>query len=203
MSPFNHQQKCLINGICGIFDMKSNHVGKVIPKSQKVYKNWIRGRLSAKNVFLKIHQKLHRYDQISGRRCLLSQRQMLSPGNDSWICWGYVYHRFWDFSISRVSQVVHVNFTSVHSVATSNTTIGHIWFPARTTVKLVLFFIRSTRTMVGFSQKLHRTETLSYRGWNHAFEAFTLPTRPKNQYQNKTLEWDTLRTYSPVWTLTF
>ena len=29
MSPFNHQQKCLINGICGIFDMKSNH--EVIP----------------------------------------------------------------------------------------------------------------------------------------------------------------------------
>ena len=54
-----------------------------------------------------------------------------------------------------------------------------------------------------FHKKLHRTETLSYRGWNHTFEAFTLPTRPKNQYQNKTLEWDTLRTYSPVWTLTF
>ena len=35
MSPFNHQQKCLINGICGIFDMKSNHVGKVIPKKPK------------------------------------------------------------------------------------------------------------------------------------------------------------------------
>ena len=30
------------------------------------------------------------------------------------------------FSISQVSQVVHVNFTSVYSVATSNTTIGHI-----------------------------------------------------------------------------
>ena len=30
------------------------------------------------------------------------------------------------FFISQVSQVVHVNFTSVHSVATSNTTIGHI-----------------------------------------------------------------------------
>ena len=107
------------------------------------------------------------------------------------------------FSMSQVSQVVHVNFTSVHSVATSNTTIGHIWFPARTTIQLVLIFIRSTRTMMDFSQKLHRTETLSYRGWNHTFEAFTLPTRPKNQYQNKTLGWDTLRTYSPVWTLTF
>ena len=97
MSPCNHQQKCLINGICGIFDMKSNHVGKVIPKKPKVYKNWIRGRLNARNVFLKIDQKLHRYDHISGRRCLWSLRQMLSPGNDSWICWGYVYHRFRDF----------------------------------------------------------------------------------------------------------
>ena len=67
------------------------------------------------------------------------------------------------FSLSQVSQVVHVNFTSVHSVATSNTTIGHIRFPARTTIKLALFFIRSTRTMMNFSQKLHRTETLSYR----------------------------------------
>ena len=33
---------------------------------------------------------------------------------------------FESFSISQVSQVVHANFTSVHSVATSNTTIGHI-----------------------------------------------------------------------------
>ena len=30
------------------------------------------------------------------------------------------------FSISQVSQVVYVDFTSVDSVATSNTTIGHI-----------------------------------------------------------------------------
>ena len=30
------------------------------------------------------------------------------------------------FSISQVSQVVHVNFTPVHSVETSNTTTGHI-----------------------------------------------------------------------------
>ena len=29
----------------------------------------MRGRLNAKTVFLKIDQKLHRYDQISGRRC--------------------------------------------------------------------------------------------------------------------------------------
>ena len=25
VKPVNHQQKCLINGICGIFDMKSDH----------------------------------------------------------------------------------------------------------------------------------------------------------------------------------
>ena len=70
---------------------------------------------------------------------------------------------FETFSILQVSQFVHVIFTSVHSVATSNTTIGHIRFPAQTT-RLVLFFIRSTRTMMDFSQKLHRTETLSYCG---------------------------------------
>ena len=128
---------------------------------------------------------------------------MLSPGKTPGYAEVTFTIDFEIFSISQVSQVVHVNFTSVHSVATSDTTIGHIWFPARTTTKLVLFFIRSTRTMMDFSQKLHRTETLSYRGWNHTFEAFTLPTRPKNQYQNKTLEWDTLRTYSPIWTLTF
>ena len=68
---------------------------------------------------------------------------------------------FETFSILQVSQFVHVIFTSVHSVATSNTTIGQ--FPARTT-KLVLFFIHSTRRMMDFSQKLHRTGTLSYCG---------------------------------------
>ena len=70
MSPFIHQQKCLINGICGIFDMKSNHVGKVIPKSQRSLQKLDRGRLNAKNVFLKIDQKLPRYDKILGWRCL-------------------------------------------------------------------------------------------------------------------------------------
>ena len=45
MLPVNHQQKCLIKGICGIFDMKSNHVGPVI----KVLEKLIRGRLNAKN----------------------------------------------------------------------------------------------------------------------------------------------------------
>ena len=30
------------------------------------------------------------------------------------------------FSISQVLQVVHVNFTLVHSVATSNIMIGHV-----------------------------------------------------------------------------
>ena len=41
----NHQEKCLINGICGTFDIKSNHFGLVIPKkAKKVWKNWIRGQ---------------------------------------------------------------------------------------------------------------------------------------------------------------
>ena len=69
MSPFNHQQKCLINGICGIFDMKSNHVGKVIPKKHfYVYKNWIRGRLNAKSVFLKIDKSYIAMTKSRGRR---------------------------------------------------------------------------------------------------------------------------------------
>ena len=71
MSPFNHQQKCLINGICGIFDMRSNHVGKVIPKKpEKSLQKLDKKQLKEESVFLKIDQKLHRYDQISGRRCL-------------------------------------------------------------------------------------------------------------------------------------
>ena len=155
-----------------------------------------------KNVFLKTDHKLNRYDQISGRRCLWSLKQMLSPGNDSWICWGYVYHRFWDFFHFASIAGCACEFLFGHSVATLNTTIGHIWFPARTTIKLALFFIRSTRTIMDFSQKLHRTETLSYCGWNHTFEAFTLPTRPKNRYQNK-INLRMRYPYSPVWTLTF
>ena len=35
--PVNHRQKCLINGICGTFDMKSNYFGPVIPKSQESF----------------------------------------------------------------------------------------------------------------------------------------------------------------------
>ena len=33
MPPVNHLQKCLINVICGTFDIKSNHFGPVIPKT--------------------------------------------------------------------------------------------------------------------------------------------------------------------------
>ena len=62
-------------------------------KSQKSLQKLDKRAIKCKNVFLKIDQKLHRYDQISGQRCLWSLRQM----EDSWICWGYVYHRFWDF----------------------------------------------------------------------------------------------------------
>ena len=42
MPPVNHQQNCLMTGICGIFDVKSNHFGPMIPKNQKVmtYQNF-------------------------------------------------------------------------------------------------------------------------------------------------------------------
>ena len=50
--PVNYQQKSLINGIGGTFDIKSNYFGPVIPKKLKVLKNWIRGPLNLKNVFL-------------------------------------------------------------------------------------------------------------------------------------------------------
>ena len=128
---------------------------------------------------------------------------MLFPGNDSWICWGYVHNRFWDFfhfaSIAGCACEFHFG---TFSGKFKHYDWPHL-IPCRNNNKACLIFIRSTRMMMDFSQKLHRTETLSYCGWNHTFEAFILPTRPKNQYQNKTLEWDTLRTYSPVWTLTF
>ena len=48
MSPFNHQQKCLINGICGIFYMKSNHVGEVIPKKPKTFTKLDKRAINAK-----------------------------------------------------------------------------------------------------------------------------------------------------------
>ena len=48
----NHQLKCLINGICGILDMKSNCFGRIIPKKLKKLRNWIKVRLNAKNVFI-------------------------------------------------------------------------------------------------------------------------------------------------------
>ena len=150
-------------------------------KAKKVYKNWIRGRLNAKKrVSKNISKTTSLWPNIGAEVSLKSKAEcslrVMTPGYAE-VTFAIDFEIF---SISQVSQVVHVDFTSVHSVATSNTTIGHIWFPARTTIKLVLFFIRSTRTMMDFSQKLHRTETLSYRGWNDTFEAFTLPTRPKN-----------------------
>ena len=39
--PVNHQQNCLINGICGTCDIKSNYFGSVIPRklAVKVLKN--------------------------------------------------------------------------------------------------------------------------------------------------------------------
>ena len=33
----NNQKKSLINGICGTFDIKSNHLGLVIPKNLKKF----------------------------------------------------------------------------------------------------------------------------------------------------------------------
>ena len=37
VSPVNHQQKRLLNGICGTFDIKSNYFGPVIPKKLKKF----------------------------------------------------------------------------------------------------------------------------------------------------------------------
>ena len=49
--PVNHQQKCVITGICSTFNIKSNYFGPVIPeKPKKVLKNWVRGRLNAKKI---------------------------------------------------------------------------------------------------------------------------------------------------------
>ena len=35
--PVNHHQKCLINGICGTSDMKSNCFGLVLPEMLKTF----------------------------------------------------------------------------------------------------------------------------------------------------------------------
>ena len=44
LPPVNHQRKCLINRICGTFDIKPNYFDPVVPKkAKKVLKNWIRG----------------------------------------------------------------------------------------------------------------------------------------------------------------
>ena len=49
--PVNHQQKCLINGICGVFDVKSNYFDSLVPL-KNFLKKFTRGRLNAKIVFL-------------------------------------------------------------------------------------------------------------------------------------------------------
>ena len=68
--PANHQQKCLINGICDTFGIQSNYFGPVVPKKLKRFEKFDESLiLNAKNVFLQINQKLHCYDQISGWRC--------------------------------------------------------------------------------------------------------------------------------------
>ena len=36
--PVNHQQKCLINGISGTFDIKSNCLGPVIPNKLEKFR---------------------------------------------------------------------------------------------------------------------------------------------------------------------
>ena len=41
--------------------------------------------LNAKTCFYINRSKQHRYDQIAGWRRLLSLKQLLSPGNDSWL----------------------------------------------------------------------------------------------------------------------
>ena len=39
----NNQQKCLINGICGTFDIKSHNFGPAIPRNLKRFEKWVRG----------------------------------------------------------------------------------------------------------------------------------------------------------------
>ena len=39
LPPVNHQEKCLVNGICGIFDKKSNYFGPVMPEKIKRFEN--------------------------------------------------------------------------------------------------------------------------------------------------------------------
>ena len=57
------------------------------------------------------------------------------------------------FSISQVSQVVHVNFTSVHSVATSNTTIGRPHLIPCKNNKACLIFYTLDKDDYGFFTK--------------------------------------------------
>ena len=57
------------------------------------------------------------------------------------------------FSISQVSQAVHVNFTSVHSVATSNTTIGLFLIPCTNNNKVCVIFYTLDKDDYGFFTK--------------------------------------------------
>ena len=42
MPPVNHQQKCLINGICNTFRIKSNYFCPVIPRSHAKFMGYTR-----------------------------------------------------------------------------------------------------------------------------------------------------------------
>ena len=56
--PVNHhKQKCLIKGICGSFDIKSNYFGPVIPKKRKKFEELDMEVIKCKHVFPKIDQK--------------------------------------------------------------------------------------------------------------------------------------------------
>ena len=46
--PVNHQQKCLINGICGVFDVKSNYFDSLVPL-KKILKKFHKRAIKCKN----------------------------------------------------------------------------------------------------------------------------------------------------------
>ena len=57
--PVNHQQKCLINVICGVFLIKSNYFGSMIPKKLKSFENLDKRAIKCeKRVFILVDQKL-------------------------------------------------------------------------------------------------------------------------------------------------
>ena len=47
-----HQQKCLIIGIRGTFDIKSNHFGPVMPRKLKGFEKLDKRVIKCKSVFL-------------------------------------------------------------------------------------------------------------------------------------------------------